>query len=260
MRRSEPHITRLMQYGLMAEGYSLPRYGADGDWGDETQRAYDAYIAGLEAPETPTIINAVVDLSHHNRVADFEATKADGISGIIHKATQGFRYTDPKYQSRCSKALDAGLLWGAYHFAVGGDGVGQAEHFLSVVNPGPTDLLVLDLENNPSGSSMTIDEAEEFVDHVHRATDRWPGLYSGHYIKERLTNNRDTILSNCWFWLAQYGEHAAAPPAWSTWTMWQYTDGAIGPEPHTVEGIGYCDRDKFNGDLEALRNLWIHEV
>ena len=47
------------------------------------------------------------------------------------------------------------------------------------------------------------------------------------------------------------------PPAWTTWTMWQYTDGAIGPEPHSVEGIGHCDRNKFNGDLDALRNLWI---
>ena len=47
MRRSEPHITKLVQYGLMAQGYSLPRFGADGDWGVETQRAYDAYIAGL---------------------------------------------------------------------------------------------------------------------------------------------------------------------------------------------------------------------
>ena len=149
MIRSEPHITRLMQYGLMAQGYSLLRYGADGDWGNETQRAYDEYIAHLEAPETPAIINAIVDLSHHNRVADFEAAKADGISGVIHKATQGFRYTDPKYQNPRSKALDAGLLWGAYHFAVGGDGVGQAENFLSVVNPEPTDLLVLDLDVAP---------------------------------------------------------------------------------------------------------------
>ncbi len=131
---------------------------------------------------------------------DFNAAKADGIFGVIHKATQGFRFTDPKYQSRSSKALDAGLLWGAYHFAVGGDGVGQAEHFLSVVNPGPNDLMVLDLENNRTGSSMTIDDAEEFVDHIHSATGQWPGLYSGHYIKEKLGSHTDTILANCRLW------------------------------------------------------------
>jgi len=45
MQRSEPHITTLMQYGLMAQGHRLPRFGADGQWGDETQEAYDAYVA-----------------------------------------------------------------------------------------------------------------------------------------------------------------------------------------------------------------------
>src|SRR5437870_8817789 len=68
------------------------------------------------------ILNVVVDLSHHNRVADFNAVTADGIVGIIHKATQGFRFTDPKYQDRRSRALEVGLLWGAYHFGVGGEG------------------------------------------------------------------------------------------------------------------------------------------
>lgn len=257
MRRSEPHITRLMQHGLISQGFSLPKFGADGDWGDETQRAYDAYIARFETTEAPTIINVVVDLSHHNHVEDFNAAKADGIVGVIHKATQGFRYTDPKFKSRSEKAHDTGLLWGAYHFAVGGDGVAQADHFLSVVNPGENDLLVLDLENNPSGSSMTIDEAEEFVEHIHSSLGRWPGLYTGHYIKEKLGSNTDTILSNCWLWYAQYGERVKVPPAWSTWTMWQYTDGAVGPEPHVVDGIGNCDRDKFNGNLDALKRMWI---
>jgi lysozyme len=38
--------------------------------------------------------------------------------------------------------------------------------------------------------------------------------------------------------------------------MWQYTDGALGPKPHTVKGIGRCDRDKFNGSEAQLRKLW----
>jgi lysozyme len=46
------------------------------------------------------------------------------------------------------------------------------------------------------------------------------------------------------------------PPNWPTWMMWQYTDGGIGPEPHTVNGIGRCDRDKFNGNENQLRKLW----
>jgi len=53
----------------------------------------------------------------------------------------------------------------------------------------------------------------------------------------------------------QYGKTAVVPPNWPTWTMWQYTDGGLGPEPHTVDGIGRCDRDKFQGTIVSLRKL-----
>ena len=43
----------------------------------------------------------------------------------------------------------------------------------------------------------------------------------------------------------------------SVWTMWQHTDGVMGPEPRETDGIGNCDRDKFNGKLDALKSLWI---
>jgi hypothetical protein len=36
----------------------------------------------------------VVDLSHHNDVADFGAVNDAGIAGIIHKATEGVGFTD----------------------------------------------------------------------------------------------------------------------------------------------------------------------
>ncbi len=254
MARSEPYETKLIQYGLMARGFPLPRFGADGIWGDESQQAYDLFVALVEGS---AVTNCVVDLSHHNDPVDFAAARTGGIIGVIHKATQGFRYTDPTYEDRKAAALAAGLLWGAYHFGVGGDGMAQAEYFLSLVCPTPGDLLVLDLEPNPGGSSMSIDEAEEFVEKVFAETGRWPGLYSGSYIKEKLGTNPNTILTNCWLWLAQYGNRAELPAGWDWWTMWQYTDGIAGPEPHSVEGIGPCDRDKFNGDQEALAAFWL---
>jgi lysozyme len=89
--------------------------------------------------------------------------------------------------------------------------------------------------------------------HIHDVTGVWPGLYSEHYVKELLGTDQDSVLANCWFWLSQYGPTAVVPPNWKTWTMWQYTDGGIGLEPHQVAGIGRCDRDKFNGDLDALQ-------
>jgi lysozyme len=201
-------------------------------------------------------INVVVDLSHFNNVTDFNTVKAAGIVGVIHKATQGTEERDPEYQARRPEAQAAGLWWGAYHFAVGGDGQAQAEFFLSTAQPGPTDLLVLDFEQNPGGASMTLAEAEQFVTHVESVTGRWPGLYGGSYLKELLGDGQNATLANCWFWLSEYGPTPHVPANWPTWTMWQYTDGQVGPEPHTVEGIGACDRDQFNGDIAGLANLW----
>jgi len=40
------------------------------------------------------------------------------------------------------------------------------------------------------------------------------------------------------------------------WTLWQYTDGGVGPRPHAVDGIGPCDRDMFNGTRKQLKNWW----
>lgn len=202
------------------------------------------------------ITNAVVDISHHNGNVNLDKAKQSGILGVIQKATQGQSSVDPTYKSNRTKATKAGLLWGAYHFGTGSDGLKQAENFLNVVGADPQTLLVLDFEPNPTGPSMSLEEARAFVTHVKEATGRFPGLYSGHYIKQLLGTGTDPILAGCWFWLAQYGPTAVVPPNWQTWTLWQYTDGAIGPEPHQVPGIGRCDRDKFNGTEQQLTSLW----
>jgi lysozyme len=202
-------------------------------------------------------INVVIDISHHNGNVNLEKAKADGIVGVIQKASQGQSNIDPTYARNRDRARAAGLLWGAYHFATGSDGLKQAVHFLSVIGDDPEALLVLDFEPNPTGPSMDLEEARAFVTHVAEQTGRFPGFYSGHYIKQLLGSGSDPVLAECWFWLAQYGPTAVVPKNWPTWTMWQYTDGAIGPPPHEVKGVGLCDRDKFNGNLTQLRKLWI---
>lgn len=204
-----------------------------------------------------TGLNAIIDLSHHNGSnVDLSAAKADGIVGVIHKATQGTQYSDPLYSLNKTKAATVGLLWGAYHFGVGADGVEQADFFLTTVQPDATTLLVLDFEANVAGSSMDLTEAQAFASRIQQQTGRWPGLYGGQYLKEMLGAQSDPILSSCWLWLAQYGPTAVLPTGWSHWTMWQYTDGVVGPPPHQVAGIGHCDRDFFNGTMADLAAFW----
>jgi lysozyme len=196
-------------------------------------------------------LNVVIDLSHYNTVTSFADVKADGVVGVIHKATQGTNWTDSTYASRKQQAEAAGLWWGAYHFGTNIDGTAQAQYFLSIVNPGPNDLLALDFEEN-SQSQMTIAQAEQFVTEVFNQTGRYPGFYSDALAGNMLGNSTDSVLANCWFWRAQYGASSpSVPPTWSTWTMWQYTSS--GP----VNGISApCDRDTFNGDLDGLSRLW----
>ncbi|WP_236984684.1 hypothetical protein [Marinagarivorans cellulosilyticus] len=57
-------------------------------------------------------------------------------------------------------------------------------------------------------------------------------------------------------WLAEYADTPILPKIWPTWTLWQYTDGNHGPQPHTVDGIGPCDREHFNGSQVQLEAFW----
>ena len=219
-----------------------------------------AQLGLVGGPATP-LIDAVVDLSHHNADPDFAAAAAAGIIGVIYKASQGLTYRDPTYAAARKAARDAGLLWGAYHFGTGDDGADQAAQFLQAAAPDGETLLVLDFEHNPTGSSMMLEQAEAFVTTLITRTGRAPGFYSGNDIKEQLGNTRNALLGQCWFWLAQYGPRPVVPPNWDTWTFWQYTDGHLGQDPQPVAGIGPCDRDRFNGDADALRTFWqIHSV
>jgi lysozyme len=201
--------------------------------------------------------NCVIDISHHNgKSLDLDLARADGIRGVIHKASQGVTMRDPMYEANRAKAQAAGLLWGAYHFGVGGDGAAQAAAFVDAVGDREGVLMALDLEPNPGGRSMSLSQARDFVSQVYERTGRWPGLYSGSAIKEMLGARKDPVLANCWLWLAQYGPKAVVPANWPTWTLWQYTDGALGSGPRSVRGIGHCDRSRFNGNEANLRKLW----
>jgi len=172
------------------------------------------------------MLNNVIDISHHNIVTSFQQVKDNGIVGVFHKATQGRTVVDAKYHARRQRALDVGLLWGAYHFATKGHVEDQVDHFLDTVNPTDTDLLVLDFEPNGINGTMTLAEAERFVVLINERTGRFPGLYSGQsFIREKVGSNTNTVLKNCFLWIARYSsQHPIVPPAWPTFTFWQYTE------------------------------------
>ncbi len=205
-------------------------------------------------------LDAVIDISHHNGHIDFDTVAVAGVIGVIQKATEGTDFTDKSLAGNRMRALAAGLRFGTYHFGTASDPIAQAEHYLAVVTPQPGELIALDFEKNElkPANTMSLDQARAFISHLfEKLPDRVPGFYSGDRIKQTLGDEHDPLLARCWLWLAQYGTTPVVPANWSRFTLWQYTDGSLGPLPHTVPGItGRCDRDRFNGTAEELRTFW----
>lgn len=198
------------------------------------------------------MIDTIIDISHHQHKPDFVRAKASGITHVIHKATQGTTYTDPTFSKRKRFIEDAGLQLGAYHFLTPEHPVQQALSFLSVTMDVP--VLVVDWETS-KGRMARVDDLNAFIEVVIKERPSL-GLYLGQYDLTSKAEALDYACKNTWLWIARYGKLPEVPlNTWNNWTMWQWTDGAVN-HPQPVSGIGYCDRDKFNGDATSLQKLW----
>src|ERR1700704_4586881 len=92
-------------------------------------------VAFFSLPACAFAGSNVLNLSHYDMMRpDFAAMKREGIIGVIHEASYPRLERDAKYLDRQMGALQAGLLWGAYHYGNGSDPIRQADHFLSVIS------------------------------------------------------------------------------------------------------------------------------
>jgi lysozyme len=224
---------------------------------------------------------SVVNLSHYDMMRpDFAAMKREGIVGVIHEATYPPFARDAKYLDRQMGALEAGLLWGAYHYGNGSDPIRQADHFLSVVSnawahanpetrPSTGVLLVLDFEKNGHypGGTMRPDQAVAFVERIRQRTGVYPGIYSGEYHLgqvlngSRVTNAQRKTLTNCWLWIANYSKQPRATSPWNYWALWQYCgDGKCllprSSYPIGVANIRKAELNIFRGSRNDLQDFW----
>jgi len=223
----------------------------------------------------------VVNLSHYDMMRpDFAAMKRQGIVGVIHEATYPPFVRDPKYLDRQLGALQAGLLWGAYHYGNGSDPIRQADHFLNVVSnawaqaspairPNTGVLLVLDFEKNGHypGGTMRAEQAVAFVERIRERTGVYPGIYSGEYHlaqvlnSARVTPAQRKTLTNCWLWIANYHKEPRATAPWSYWALWQYCgDGKCGlprsAYPISIANIRKAELNIFRGSRTDLQDFW----
>lgn len=193
----------------------------------------------------------VIDLSHWNPEPDWPTLRERGTIGVLHKATEGTEYVDPTLYERARAALDAGLLWGTYHFMRPGNMVAQMDHYLRKVGPVAGERLVLDHED-PDVSLQDLCDAVLYLDAVR--PDCPITIYSGHLLKEQLGDSKnETLFSLTDLWVAQYTDAPTPSWPWETypeWTLWQYTDSNT-----TVQGFPpgtQIDSNHFNGDDEQL--------
>jgi len=232
------------------------------------------------AVDDPSLIglDAVIDISHFNRVGDIARARAgSNILGVIHKASEGFDWIDPTYAQRRAACESAGLLWGAYHFGTyERPGAEQAQSFLAAAQPSSDTLLALDLELNErnQANSMDIVRAEDFVRTILMSTGRLPVLYvhpawaDGEAMGGRGRTlggaiRPGSMLAACDLWLADYRAQPELPTAWvgRGWRFWQYAgDGTSGgpfkPRTRQVAGVEKCDRNLFAADSTTLTRYW----
>jgi Lyzozyme M1 (1,4-beta-N-acetylmuramidase) len=203
------------------------------------------------------MINTIIDIFHGNSI-DLKAARDGGIVAVIHKATQGSSFRDSRYHQRRERAKELGFLWGGYHFSTGGSVSDQVENFLTYARPEDDELISLDWEPS-DGPDMTLDQARHFVQMIKDETGRVPVVYGGHLLRESIGHRPDAVLSNCPLWYSRYASAPIGIPTqvWPTYTLWQYTDGDVGSQPHDTPGAGGgTDRNIFQGTLQQLRSQW----
>lgn len=202
----------------------------------------------------------VVDLFHLDTVNSFQQAANAGLWGVIHKATTGATGSDSAYASRRQPALDAGLLWGAYHFGSNADVTQQVDNFLTVAQPDASTLVALDFEPY-SGDQMTLDQAQQFLQLVEQQLGRKAVLYSGSLIKQDLGSTVNAYFGSHRLWLADYSSTPSVQASWSTYWLWQYTDGSVDLTPNSIAGIpgdsnGNLDCNSFAGTQQQLTAQW----
>lgn len=222
-------------------------------------------------PKVIDIYHLNANNAHGGDAADFHAAFAFGIRGVIHKAMQVT--ADRLYPIRRHKAIDAGMLWGAYHFNTGESAQVQAKRFLDFAEPDRSTVCALDWEDENGVRHMHLQTARAFVEYVDEALEKLGQkpdscvLYSGNVVKEEIAKADDetrAFFGAHRLWLAQYAaqpimlDYNHHPLPWKSPWIWQYTGDAVGPQPHNIPGIGHgVDINSFDGTDDQLKAQWI---
>ncbi len=186
------------------------------------------------------------------------------VVGLIHRATSGSKI-DGKYADRAAQAKQRGYLWGAYHLGRPGDGVAQADFFLSAIGDPAGVLIALDLEDVEDAKFMDIPGAIAFLDRVKERTGRTAVIYANHKVTQALSASAEfqAKYGDAPLWYARFRPSIRQSwlGAWDDYLLWQFSselnctsDGAC---PYNPPGVKFdMDVNVFWGTKDQLAALW----
>lgn len=190
------------------------------------------------------------DISSNNSGFDAKAYRDAGHMLIAIKATEGLNYTNPEHRTWC---LHAGLNWISvvhYHFARPDQGnapEAEADHFLNVALPlaGWWDYLCVDVERaTPEGWQHDPAWSAAFDAQIQRRTRFHTIIYANKSTLE--ASDRWLVGETRRVWDADWSTDPGFAPAGYECCFRQFTDGTLGPFPHTLPGVGQGDVNRMN--------------
>jgi GH25 family lysozyme M1 (1,4-beta-N-acetylmuramidase) len=200
-----------------------------------------------------------LDVSHWQGSLNWTTIKNQGARFAYMKATEGTTFHDPNFNANYPNSFNAGLVRGAYHFAVPdrSSGAAQANYFASNGGGWSADNQtlpgMLDIEYNPYGAtcyglsqSSMRSWIADFLNTYHSRTGRWAVIYSTTDWWTTCTGNYSGFAANDPLFIARYSSSVGALPAgWGFYTFWQWADSGGFPG----------DQDVFNGSAARLTAL-----
>ncbi len=184
---------------------------------------------------------AGIDISAHNGDIDFKEVKDAGYDFVFIKATEGATFKDRRFLDNYSRAAEAGLAVGAYHFfRFETSGYMQGLNFVNSLRGRELRLpAVIDVEEwtNSAAQPTThvLDRLNEMIEHLERHGYRVM-LYTNKNGYERFVRGN---FPGYPVWICSLSEEPADS---SRWTFWQSTHSG------RVNGVeGNVDVNAFNG-------------
>lgn len=216
-------------------------------------------LLAASASDAATTRAKGLDVSNWNGTIRWGKVAHAGYRFAFGKATEGTSYTDKTYTTNRNGSEDAGLVFGAYHFArptgvnvaaATASAIRQANHFLAIANPQPGELPpVLDLEatgNLPSKRLLAWTLA--WLGQITARTGVQPFVYTSPlFWKGHLGDSTAAAAAGTGLWIAHWTSSTRPlVPAqnWNGngWRFWQWTNCIA------VPGIQHCsDGDRMNG-------------